>query len=169
MEGKPSGWCLVLENEERGEGFLATITFPTPSWVDELKQSYSLSDEVLQLLNKLENNQGVPKGYSLHQCLILKKVRLVVVAESPFKTKVLQYIHVNPTIRHSGYLKTYQRVKRGFFFRGIKILRGWSENATFSNLINMDYSSCRAVRATPDPTISLVRHLYRLYRRSAHS
>lgn len=37
------------ENDEKDEGMLAIISFPTPDWIEELKQSYSSSPELLEL------------------------------------------------------------------------------------------------------------------------
>lgn len=40
--------------------------------------------------------------------------------QSNIMERVLQYIHVNPLVGHSGYLKTYQRANQDFYWKGMK-------------------------------------------------
>lgn len=42
------------------------------------------------------------------------------VDKSPFKAKILHFIHPNPLVGHIGYLKAYQLAKKDFIWRGIK-------------------------------------------------
>lgn len=41
-------------------------------------------------------------------------------SDSNFKKKILQYMHNNLQASYSGYLKTYQRVKRDFYWKSMK-------------------------------------------------
>lgn len=41
-------------------------------------------------------------------------------AQSTFKAKVLKFIHEDPQVGHSGFLKTCQRAKRDFWWKGMK-------------------------------------------------
>jgi hypothetical protein len=59
------------------------------------------------------------KGFVLQQGLILKKVRIWVVQNSAFQKQLLEYIHFNPTVGHSGYHKTIDRVKADFYWSGM--------------------------------------------------
>jgi hypothetical protein len=107
---------------------LSLISFPTPTWVEELKSSYLDDSITKEILYQLQQGQGFPKGYTLQKWLILCKGRLYIVKDSDFKLKVLEYIHSNPTAGHSGYHKIVQRAKAYFFFgRGCEnILKHWS-------------------------------------------
>jgi hypothetical protein len=69
------------------------------------------------LLQQLKEGSHAPKGFTLQQELILKKGRIYIVKTSPFKEKILHYIHSNPQAGHSGYHKTMQRAKADFFGR----------------------------------------------------
>jgi len=99
---------------------ISLISFPTPTWVDELKASYVTDVYTQTLLSSLQQDSGVPKGYSLQQGLIMYKGRLYIVKDSDFKSQVLQYIHSNPSAGHSGYHKTVQRAKADFFWKGMR-------------------------------------------------
>lgn len=107
------------EAESLGE-LAAMVTFPHPYWVDELKLSYKESEDIQQIMQKLSSNVEVPRCYSLQQGILLKKGRIVIVPHSNIMGKVLQYIHVNPLVGHSVYLKTYQRAKRDFYWKDMK-------------------------------------------------
>jgi hypothetical protein len=55
---------------------LSLISFPTPTWVDELKASYAQDPATQSILLSLQQNQLAPKGFSLQQGLLLKKGRI---------------------------------------------------------------------------------------------
>lgn len=77
----------------------------------------------------MEAKQELPQGYFIQQSVVLKRGHIVVVANSPFKEKILQYIHSYPQVGHLGFLKIYQRAKAKFYSRGIKkTLQNWFEN-----------------------------------------
>jgi hypothetical protein len=86
------------------------LSFPTPTWLEELKQSYTTDPEAMLLLQR----------YVLQQGLISKNGRIFIVHSSSFKDKILHYIHSNPQAGHSGYLKTVQRAKADFFWSGMR-------------------------------------------------
>ena len=49
------------------------ISFPSPTWLEELKLSYDSDPGTTKLLHKFQLGGDVPKGYMLKQGLILKK------------------------------------------------------------------------------------------------
>ena len=67
--------------------------FPSPTWLEELKLSYDSDPGTTKLLHKLQLGEDVPKDYMLKQGLIMKKGRIFIVKNSPFKGKILDYIH----------------------------------------------------------------------------
>jgi hypothetical protein len=99
---------------------ISLISFPTPDWTVELKQSYLQDPATQTLLTKLQTGDHPPKGYSLQQGLILRKGKIYVVKDSSFKQQVLEFIHSNPTAGHSGYHKTVQRAKTDFYWSGMR-------------------------------------------------
>jgi predicted ester cyclase len=96
------------------------ISFPTPTWLQELKLSYDSDPKTLLLLQKLKDGFDIPKGYTLQQGLILRKGRIYIVQSSSFKEKILHYVHSNPQAGHLGYHKTLQRAKADFFWPGMR-------------------------------------------------
>jgi hypothetical protein len=72
------------------------------------------------LIQQLQSNAPTSPGYSwLHDelrykgCFYLSK-------QSKLKSTVLSELHATPTTRHSEFTKTYDRVKRSFFWDGMK-------------------------------------------------
>lgn len=68
----------------------------------------------------MSSNVEAANGYSLQQGIFLENGRIVIVAHSNIMGRVLQYIHVNPLAGYSRYLKTYQRAKHDFYWKGMK-------------------------------------------------
>ena len=91
---------------------LFLISFPCPSWLSILQDSYLNEQEYrhLLLLLAIIHLQG-----SL--CIM---VLFCTSALSPLKPLVLQHMHNSPLGGQSGYLKTLHKVKQDFFWRGTK-------------------------------------------------
>jgi hypothetical protein len=104
--------------ENNGGAKLWAISFPSPTWLSELKQSYADDPATKQLLGTLV--QGQVKHYSLQNGLILFKNRIYLGPQCNLKQKVLSLIHDSPLGGHSGYLKTLQRAKRDWYWQGMK-------------------------------------------------
>jgi len=77
---------------------LSLISFPTPTWVDDLKATYAQDPETRSILLTLQQNKPGPKGFSLQRGLLLKKGRLWIIKHSPFQLQILEFIHSNPTV-----------------------------------------------------------------------
>jgi hypothetical protein len=102
------------------EATCSLISFPSLTWLEELKLSYDSDQGTTELLHKLQLGEDVPKGYMLKQGLILKKGRIFIVKNSPFKGKFFDYIHNSPQASHSGYRKIVQRAKANFYWEGMR-------------------------------------------------
>jgi hypothetical protein len=102
------------------EATCSLISFPSLTWLKELKLSYDSDPGTTELLHKLQLGEDVPKGYMLKQGFIMKKGRIFIVKNSPFKGKILDYIHNSPQAGHFGYRKTVQRAKADFYWEGMR-------------------------------------------------
>jgi transposase InsO family protein len=106
--------------EDNGGALLWAISFPSPTWLVELKQSYADEPATKQLLDTLIQGQVEHQHYSLQNGLILFKNRIYLGPQCILKQKVLSLIHDSPLRGHSGYLKTLQRAKRDWYWQGMK-------------------------------------------------
>lgn len=75
---------------------LCLISFPCPSWIEELKASYDSSLKAQHILMDLKSNAGCPKFFSLHNGLILYKGRVFLRQNCILKPKVLHLVHDSP-------------------------------------------------------------------------
>ncbi|KAF5468849.1 hypothetical protein F2P56_012962 [Juglans regia] len=81
---------------EEDSATLALISFPTPLWLEDLKQSYAFSSDITNLVVALQKGQQVSKEFSLQQGLLFRKGKLVIVPSLPFHAKILHHIHHSP-------------------------------------------------------------------------
>ena len=95
---------------------MCLISFPSPSWIKELKATYQSSTMMQQLLQQLQSGSACPKFFSLHNGLILYKGKVYLDPQSSLKSKVLHLVHNSPLGGHSGFLKSFYRLKQDFFF-----------------------------------------------------
>ena len=103
-----------------GLASLFLISFPCPSWIEELKASYQHSTKVQQLLHQLKSGFSGPKFFSLHNGLILYKGKVYLGPTCSLKPKILHQVHDSPLRGHSGFLKSFHRLKSVFFWVGMK-------------------------------------------------
>ena len=99
---------------------LCLISFPCPTWIDDLKDGYSSSGKVQQVLKQLQTDTNCPKFFSLHNGLLLYKGRVFLWPTCTLKAKVFHLVHDNPLGGHAGFLKSYHRLKQDFFWHGMK-------------------------------------------------
>jgi hypothetical protein len=76
--------------------------------------------QIYSLLHQLQHNSSVSPGYSWHNEEIFYKDCLYLCKKSQLKSTVLFELHASPTVGHSGFTKTHERVKCSFFWEGVK-------------------------------------------------
>jgi hypothetical protein len=102
------------------QGHLCAISFPSPTWLDDLRASYEEDEELKSLVSRLQASGEGEGHYTLNQGLLLYKDRFCIGKESGMKIKVLALIHDSPLGGHSGYLKSLHRAKKDWFWHGMK-------------------------------------------------
>jgi hypothetical protein len=115
----------VADALSRKEGWeeglsLSLLSIPTASWVEDLKQQYTEDEGLKQLMEKWLNNNLDTRRYSLRDGLLLYKHKILLGGSPLLKSQVLQYVHSDPAVGHSGYDKTLQRAKRDFYWHGMR-------------------------------------------------
>jgi hypothetical protein len=110
----------ALSRKYEDEGSLFSLSFIVPDWLQAIRQEWLQDPKSFHLIQQLQSNALASPGYSwLHDerrykgCLYLSK-------QSKLKSTVLSELHATPTAGHFGFTKTYDRVKRSFFWDGMK-------------------------------------------------
>jgi hypothetical protein len=72
------------------------------------------------MLHQLQHNSSFFPGYSWKNEELCYKGHLYLCKQSQLKSTVISKLHASPTVGHSGFTKTYEWVKRSFFWDGMK-------------------------------------------------
>uniref|UniRef100_A0A2N9GGR4 Chromo domain-containing protein n=1 Tax=Fagus sylvatica TaxID=28930 RepID=A0A2N9GGR4_FAGSY len=99
---------------------LYAISFPSPTWLTELKNSYQEDPMTKELIAAVSTAQDTQGAVTYKNGLLFHKGRLYLSENGTLKPKVLTLLHDSPLGGHSGYLKTYQRAKKDWFWKGMK-------------------------------------------------
>jgi hypothetical protein len=91
-----------------------------PLWLQEMLNSYRTDPISQQLLTSLAVYSPDEQGLSLHQGLIRREDQIWVGHNSALRTKLIAVLHDSALGGHSGMMATYQRVKRAFYWKGLK-------------------------------------------------
>lgn len=73
-----------------------------------------------EILQTLHNNPDAAGKFNLQNGLLLYKGQIFLGPTCSMKSKVMSLVHNSPLGRHLGYLKTFHRAKRDWFWRGMK-------------------------------------------------
>jgi hypothetical protein len=119
-KGKENVVADALSRKYEDEGSLFSLSFIVPDWLQAVHQEWLQDPKSLHLIQQLQNKAQAPPGYSWLQDELQYKVCLYLSKQSKLKSMVLSELHATPTAGHSGFTKTYDRVKRSFFWDGMK-------------------------------------------------
>jgi hypothetical protein len=110
--------ALSIKYED--EGSLFSLSFIVPYWLQVVHQGWLQDPKISCLIQQLQAHSLVSPGYSWHNNELRYKGHLYLSKQSQLESMVLFELHDTPTTGHSGFTKTYDRVKRYFFL-------GWYE------------------------------------------
>jgi hypothetical protein len=119
-KGKDNVVVDALSRKYEDEGSLFSLSFIVPDWLQVVRQEWLQDPKILHLIQQLQANSPVSPGYSWHNDELHYKGHLYLSKQSQLKSMVLSELHATPTTGHSGFTKTYDRVKRSFFWDGMK-------------------------------------------------
>lgn len=99
---------------------LSAISGGTPIWLQEVINSYATDVNAQHLLTELAVVSPNAQGFSLHNGLIYKHQQVWVGNNSALQTRIIAAFHASAVGGHSGIQATYQRVKKLFYWPGLK-------------------------------------------------
>jgi hypothetical protein len=110
----------ALSRKYEDEGSLFSLSFIVPDWLQAVRREWLHDPKSSHLIQQLQSNSPVSPGYSWLHDELRYKGRLYLSKQSKFKSTVLSELHATPTTRHSGFTKTYDKVKCSFLWDGMK-------------------------------------------------
>jgi hypothetical protein len=119
-KGKDNVVVDALSRKYEDEGSLFSLSFIVPDWLQVVRQEWLHDPKSSHLIQQLQSNSPVSPGYSWLNDELRYKGHLYLSKQSKLKSMVLSELHATPTAGHSGFTKTYDRVKRSFFWDGMK-------------------------------------------------
>lgn len=102
------------------ESLLCAISIIQPDWITEARDEWKKDDELWTLIQRLQQEPSASETFIWKNDSLWYKDRLYLCKNSQLKQKVLLELHTSPIGGHSGFLKTYHRVKKEFFWDGLK-------------------------------------------------
>ena len=120
-KGKQNVVADALSRKDKDvEALLCAISIIQPDWINEAREEWKNDEEVWELIRKLQQDSSTSDTFSWQNDLLWYKDHLYLCQNSQLKQKILMELHTSPLGGHSGFLKTYHRVKKEFFWDGLK-------------------------------------------------
>jgi hypothetical protein len=110
----------LSRKDEDVEAFLCAISIIQPDWIIEARDEWKNDEKVWTLIQRLQQDSSASDTFTWKNDSLWYKDRLYLCKNSQLKQKVLLELHTSPVGGHSGFLKTYHRVKKDFFWDGLK-------------------------------------------------
>jgi hypothetical protein len=110
----------LSRKDEDVEAFLCAISIIQPDWIVEARDEWKNDEKVWSLIQRLQQDSSASDTFTWKNDSLWYKDRLYLCKDSQLKKKVLLELHTSPVGGHSGFLKTYHRVKKDFFWDGLK-------------------------------------------------
>ena len=111
--------ALSIKDEDV-EALLCAISIIQLDWINEAREEWKNDEEVWALIQKLQQDSSMSDTFSWQNDSLWYKYRLYLCKNSQLKQNILMELHTSPIGGHSGFLKTYHRVKKEFFWDGLK-------------------------------------------------
>lgn len=100
---------------------VTAVTEVKPAWLQEVINSYATDEKAQQLRTKLAIHSPDEQGFSLHQGVIRKGSQIWIGDNSALRTKLIAAMHDSALGGHLGIQASYQRVKKLFYWKGLKV------------------------------------------------
>ncbi|KAM1427967.1 hypothetical protein COP1_020133 [Malus domestica] len=104
---------------------LAAISYPYSSWMDDLQQDLEKDTWVFQKKSLVVGKESDASPIATYRFqfdngFLKYKGRIVLSPTSSWRDKIFNEFHSSPLAGHEGFLKTYKRINRSFYWEGMK-------------------------------------------------
>jgi hypothetical protein len=110
----------LSRKDEDVDTFLYDISIIQPDWIIEERDEWKNDENVWTLIQRLQQDSSTSDTFTWKNDSLWYKYHLYLCKKSQLKQKVLLELHTSPVGGNSGFLKTYHRVKKEFFWDGLK-------------------------------------------------
>ena len=110
----------LSRNNEEVEALICVISIIQPDWITEARDEWKKDKDVWTLIQKLQQDPSTSDTFSWKNDSLWYKYCLYLCRNSQLKKNITFELHTSPLGGHSRFLKTYHRVKKEFFWDGLK-------------------------------------------------
>ena len=110
----------LSRKDEDVEALLCAISIIQPNQINEARDEWKNDKKLWALIQKLQQEPSTSDTFSWKIDSLWYKDRLYLCNNSQLKQNILLELHISPLGGNSGFLKTYQRAKKDFFWDGLK-------------------------------------------------
>ncbi|KAJ8629802.1 hypothetical protein MRB53_023125 [Persea americana] len=118
-KGKDNSATDALSRIQQHSELMALST-PLFTSMPDILNECSKDDHLTKIAEQLLLDPSSIPHYSMQNGILRYKGRIVLPSSSPWCIKILHDFHHGPLGGHSGFLPTYQRISRNFYWKGIK-------------------------------------------------
>jgi hypothetical protein len=136
-KGKQNVVAYALSRKDDDvEASLCAISIIQPDWIIEASDEWKNDEKVWTLIQRLQQDSSASDTFTWKNDSLWYTYCLYLCKNSQLKQKVLLELQTSPVGGHSGFLKTYHRVKKDFFGMDLKpMFKGLWQNVWFANKI----------------------------------
>jgi hypothetical protein len=120
VEYKKGKENIAADALSRRDTHLMATTVITPAWTDSVEKSYIHDTHCQELLQKLSVNPNSQPSVTLHGGILRYKGRIYIGKDTTLQQQLLHSFHSSSIGGHSGMVASYQRLKRIFYWPGMK-------------------------------------------------
>ncbi|KAK8919251.1 hypothetical protein KSP39_PZI022114 [Platanthera zijinensis] len=102
------------------EGALAHISMPQLESMDEIQEEVQRDSELRVIVENLRQAREAAPGYHLQNDRLYYQGRVVIPAQSAWRTVMMHEFHSSPMGGHAGILRTLQRARANVFWKGMR-------------------------------------------------
>ncbi|XP_040998124.1 uncharacterized protein LOC121244155 [Juglans microcarpa x Juglans regia] len=108
------------KDQDENVHYVLAISVPNATWLGEIKRAYVEDQAVQQQFVILQQNPTTNSSLSIEGGVFFKKGRSYIPNCADLKVRILHFIHASPVAGHSGFHKSLQRARSGFYWPGMK-------------------------------------------------
>jgi hypothetical protein len=107
----------VMQEDETHSHAISTSN---PTWIEELKKAYPEDPSIQELLQQYHQGELDTAKYHLQHDILFYKGRIHLGSMEPVQQQILHQFHSTPLAGHMGVHKTLSRIKREFYWPGLR-------------------------------------------------
>jgi transposase InsO family protein len=117
----PSQQAIMQEDDTHSHtAHNHAISISNPTWIEELKKAYPDDPLIQELLQQYHQGERNIEKYHLQHGLLFYKVRIHLASLERMQQQILHQFHNTPLARHMGTHKTFSRIKKEFYWLGLR-------------------------------------------------